>query len=70
MKWDDHGADGHTYSQLRLPTTWLVQDTYMHYLEWTDIYAHAHAYDYPQDGISLNDFSPFVPEVPADFKAP
>jgi hypothetical protein len=57
------------YPQLRLPTVWLEPDTYKHYLEWTDMYAHAEAYDYPQEGISLDDYSPFVDEVPADFKA-
>lgn len=70
IKYDDHGTDGHTYPQLRLPTVWLEPDTYKHYLEWTDMYAHAEAYDYPQEGISLDDYSPFVDEVPADFKAP
>jgi len=70
VKWDDHGTDGHTYSQLRLPTEPLVYETYKHYLEWTDMYAHADAYPYSQDGISLDDFSPFVSEVPADYKQP
>jgi hypothetical protein len=70
IKWDDHGGDGHTYPQLRLPTVWLEPDTYKHYLEWTDMYAKASAYDYPQEGIKMDDFSPFVKEVPADFKAP
>ena len=70
VKWDDHGTDGHTYSQLRLPTEPLEYETYKHYLEWTDMYAHADAYPYSQDGISLDDFSPFVSEVPADYKQP
>ena len=70
VKWDDHGTDGHTYSQLRLPTEPLEYETYKHYLEWTDMYAHADAYPYSQDGISLNDYSPFVSEVPADYKQP
>lgn len=70
VKWDDHGIDGHTYSQLRLPTEPLVYETYQHYLEWTDMYAHADAYPYSQEGISIDDYSPFVEEVPADYKAP
>jgi ABC-type sugar transport system substrate-binding protein len=70
VKWDDHGTDGHTYSQLRLPTEPLEYETYKHYLEWTDMYAHAEAYPYSQDGISLDDYSPFVKEVPADYKQP
>lgn len=69
VKWDDHGADGHTYANLRLPTVWLEPETYQHYLEWTDMYAQADAYPYSQEGISLDDFSPFI-EVPADYKAP
>jgi ABC-type sugar transport system substrate-binding protein len=70
VKWDDHGTGDHTYSQLRLPTVWLTYDNYKHYLEWTDMYAHAEAYPYSQDGIGLDAYSPFVDEVPADFKAP
>jgi hypothetical protein len=70
VKWDDHGTGDHTYSQLRLPTVWLTYDNYKHYLEWTDMYAHAEAYPYSQDGIALDAYSPFVDEVPADFKAP
>ena len=70
VKWDDHGEGDHTYSQLRLPTVWLTYDTYKHYLEWTDMYAFADAYPYSPDGINMDDFTPFVDEVPADFAAP
>lgn len=70
VKQSDKGIDGHTYSQLRLPTVWLEPETYQHYLEWTDMYAHANAYNYNQEGISLDDFSPFVDEVPADYQTP
>ena len=69
VKWDDKGLEGHSYPQLRLPTEWLEFETYKHYLEWTDMYAFANAYDYPQEGISMDDFSPFVNEVPANYKA-
>ena len=62
----DHGADGHTYSQLRLPTVWLDYDNYKHYLEWSDMYAKADAYPYSQEGISLDDYSPFL-EVPEEY---
>ena len=71
IKWDDHGLEGDTFSNLRLPTVWLYPETYKHYLAWTDMYANANAYpDYSHDGISLDAYSPFVSEVPADFKAP
>ena len=46
VKENDHGADGHTYSQVLVPTFWLEPDTYQAYLEWTDWYAGADAYDY------------------------
>lgn len=69
VKWDDHGTDGHTYSQLRLPTVWLKYETYKHYLEWTDMYAKADAYPYSQEGISMDDYSPFI-DVPEEYKAP
>ena len=68
VKWDDKGDGDHTYPQLRLPTVWLEPETYKHYLEWTDMYASATAYEYSQDGISLSDYSPFVTDVPADYK--
>ena len=71
IKWDDHGLEGDTYSNLRLPTVWLLPETYQHYLAWTDMYANANAYpNYSHDGISMDAYSPFVSEVPADFKAP
>lgn len=70
IKWDDHGGDGHTYPQLRLPTVWLEPDTYQHYLEWTDMYAHASAYNYSQEGIGLDDYTPFVDQVPAEYAKP
>ena len=67
INWNDKGGDDHTYPQLRLPTEWLKPDTYKHYLEWTDMYAHANAYEYSQDGITLDDYTPFVSEVPAEY---
>lgn len=65
----DHGKDGHTYSQLRLPTVWLEYETYKHYLEWTDMYANADAYPYSREGINVNDYTPFL-EIPEEYKVP
>ena len=71
VKWDDHGVSGHTFSQLRLPTVWLLPDTYKHYLAWTDMYANASAFPtYPHDGIAMDAYTPFVADIPADFFAP
>lgn len=70
VKWDDHGGEGHNYAQLRLPTVWLEPDTYKHYLEWTDMYANANAYNYSQDGITLDDYTPFIDKVPDNYKQP
>ena len=67
INYNDCGKPGETYPQLRLPTVWLEPETYKHYLEWTDMYANATAYDYPQDGITLDDYSPFVDLVPPEF---
>jgi hypothetical protein len=67
VKYDDHGGEGRSLPQLRLPTVWLEPDTYKHYLEWTDMYAKADAYPYSQEGINIDDFTPFI-EVPADYK--
>jgi len=70
VKWDDHGIDGHTYSQFRLPTSWIDKDNYKIFLAWTDIYADANLYpDYPKDGISRDQFSAFVP-VPPEYAQP
>ena len=66
VKGSDHGVDPHTYSQLLLPTESLEHDSYQHYLEWTDMYTKSDMYDYSQDGISMDDFTPFV-EVPAGY---
>ena len=67
INYNDCGLDGHTYAQLMLPTEWLTYDTYKTYLEWTDMYTHANIYDYSQDGITLDSFSPYVAEVPAEY---
>jgi ABC-type sugar transport system substrate-binding protein len=70
VKWDDQGIDGHTYSQFRLPTTWIDKDNYKHFLGWTDVYANANQYpQYPKDNIGRDDFSAFVP-VPANYAKP
>ncbi len=67
INYNDCGADGHTYPQLRLPTVWLEPDTYQHYLEWADMYAGANSYNYSQEGISIDDYSPYVDEIPANY---
>ena len=67
IKPDDHGVDPHTYSTLLLPTESLEHDTYKHYLEWTDMYTKSDMYDYSQDGINMDDFTPFV-DVPETYK--
>lgn len=70
IKWDDHGIDGHTYSQFRLATSWIDADNYRHFLGWTDVYANANQYpQYPKDNINRDDFSAFVP-VPANYAKP
>jgi hypothetical protein len=68
VKWDDHGADGHTYPQLRLPVYWLTYDTYQHFLEWADLYANTNEYDYDVE-VDINDYEPFM-DVPPEYKAP
>lgn len=69
VKWDDHGSGSHTLPQLRLPTVWLEQDDYKHYLEWSDLYAKANEYNYDVPGLTLDDYTPFI-DVPADFAKP
>jgi len=59
-KWidvNDHGREGDTYASLLLPGYWLEKDTYKNYLAWSDMYASSSLYPYPQEGISLDDFS-------------
>jgi ABC-type sugar transport system substrate-binding protein len=69
VKWDDHGIDGHTYAQLRLPVYWQTYETYQHYLEWTDLYSNINDYDYSTEGIEIDDYDPFM-AVPESYKAP
>ena len=71
VKWDDHGTGDHTYSQLLLPTVPMEKDSYKQYLEWTDLYTHASAWPYDNDvTVTIDDFSPYVEEVPASYKKP
>ena len=63
----DHGADGHTYASLRLPTVWLEPETYKNYLEWTDLYAGVDQYPYNDVKVELDDYTAFVDEVPAEY---
>lgn len=67
VNWNDCGGEGHSYPQLRLPTEWLEPETYQHYLEWADMYAGSNLYNYSQEGISLDDYSPFVTEIPPEY---
>ena len=54
-----------------MPLNFLEKETYQEYLEWTDLYTHAEAWPYDNDvTVSIDDFSPFVEEVPADYKKP
>jgi ABC-type sugar transport system substrate-binding protein len=70
VKWDDHGINGNTFSQFRLPTSWISAENYRHFLGWTDVYASANQYpNYPKDYINRDDFSAFVP-VPANYAQP
>ena len=70
VKWDDQGIDGHTYSQFRLPASWIDADNYKHFLGWTDVYSNANQYpNYPKDYISRDDFSAFIP-IPENYAKP
>ena len=64
VKEGDHGGDDHTYSSLLLPTCWLEPDTYQEYLEWTDWYANANAYNYDVE-ITGDEYSAFI-DVPEE----
>ncbi|NLB28740.1 MAG: hypothetical protein GX823_00705, partial [Clostridiales bacterium] len=55
VKWDDHGADGHTYSKLMLPTVGLEYNECKDYLEWRDLYANATSFNYPEQVVSIDD---------------
>ncbi len=59
---NDCGVDGHTYSNVLLPTSWLSKDEYKEYLEWCDLYAHADEFPYDKEGVTvdINDFTAFV----------
>lgn len=67
INWNDCGGEGHTFAQLPLPTVWLEPDSYQHYLAWCDLYADSNIYGYTWDGLTMDDFSPFVDEIPASY---
>lgn len=46
VKASDHGGDGHTYSQLYLPSYWIDKDNYQEIMEWSDTYSGANFYNY------------------------
>jgi len=63
----DHGGAGKSFSQFRLPTTWMTPDNYKRYLAWCDIYAGGNAYpEYPRDGITASTYTPHAP-IPKGF---
>lgn len=70
VKYDDKGAGDHTYSQLRLPTEPLEHETYKKFLTWNDMVARSNIYGYNEPDVTLDSYSKFVTEVPADYKAP
>ena len=70
VKYDDKGTDGHTYSQLRLPTEPMEYETYKQFLAWNDLVARSDIYGYPMDGITEDLYSKFVTDVPDSYKAP
>ncbi|MBR2831370.1 MAG: hypothetical protein IKE57_00410 [Oscillospiraceae bacterium] len=63
----DCGKNGE-YSSLLLPTEWLTEDDYVHYLKWTDMYASVSTYSnlkgYADVPVEIDDYSSFVSEYP------
>ena len=63
----DSGKNGE-YSKVMLPTEWLTEDDYIHYLKWTDMYASVTTYSYLKGyddvPVAIDDFSSFVKEYP------
>ena len=70
VKWDDHGVDGHSYSQLCTPYAYLEHDNYQKYLAWIDLYTQSDNYSYSTQGVSLSDFSSIPTDVPANYLKP
>ena len=56
------------YSKVMLPTEWLTEDDYIHYLKWTDLYASVDTYAYLKGyddvPVAIDDFSSFVKDYP------
>ncbi len=70
VKWDDHGVDGHSYSQLCLPYAYLEHDNYQKYLAWLDLFTQSDDYSYSTQGVNLSDFSSISADVPAGYRKP
>ncbi len=66
IKLDDHGAGDVNYAQYRVPIVWLAEDDYKGYLEWTDLYTKANAYDYSTEGVGIDDYTPYA-EIPEGY---
>jgi len=68
VNYNDCGTDGHQYSSYRLPTVWLDYDNYKHYFEWVDLYVNTDYYHYDDEvTVSIDDYSPIVTEIPAEY---
>ena len=63
VKASDHGGEGHSYANLLLPSYWIDESNYQQFYAWADMYSGDDYYGYSQEGVSIDDYSPFV-EVP------
>ncbi|MBQ8975762.1 MAG: hypothetical protein IJ072_08600 [Oscillospiraceae bacterium] len=74
VKPDDHGAEGHSYSTLLLPTLWLSPDDYLPFLKWSDMYGNTDIYSYlkgyDETEVAYDAYSPFVTEFPDYYTGP
>jgi hypothetical protein len=68
VNYNDCGGEGHTYSSLRLPTTWLTYDDYKQYYEWVDLYVGTDYYHYDDEvEVSIDDYTAIVTEIPPEY---
>ncbi len=63
VKASDHGGEGHSYANLLLPSWWIDESNYQHFYAWADLYSGNDYYGYSQEGVSIDDYSPFI-DVP------
>ena len=67
VKATDHGGEGHSYGFMLLPSYFIDESNYKQFYAWTDMYTGTDYYGYSKEGVSIDDWSPFM-DVPEGYR--